>query len=216
MILGYTRVSTHEQADEGVSLTMQAAKIHAYCSVKDWVCDLIIEDGGHSAKDLDRPGMQTLLGMLECNDVSAVVVCKLDRLTRSVVDLNTLVKLFDRQGVALVSIVESLDATSATGRLMMNLLMSVSQWEREVIGERTRDALGELKAQGKAYCRPVFADTELRERMRKMRSQGYTYHAIAHELNTAGVNTARGGTWHASTVRQIVQQLYTGKGKHHA
>jgi site-specific DNA recombinase len=154
--IGYSRVSTDEQAKEGVSIDMQARKIASYADVKDWTVDEVISDAGHSAKSLARPGMQRLIAMVETGQVNTVIVYKLDRLTRSVADLDRLVKLFERKGVALVSLQESLDATTATGRLMMNLLASVSQWEREVIGERTKDAMAHLKAEGKVYSRPAF------------------------------------------------------------
>jgi site-specific DNA recombinase len=153
-VIGYSRVSTAEQASEGVSLEMQAKKIEAYCLVKDWQLSEVITDAGQSAESLNRPGMQRLIEMVEAGQVNTVIVYKLDRLTRSVADLDRLVgKVFEKKNVALVSLQESLDATTATGRLMMNLLASVSQWEREVIGERTKDALQELKAQGKKLGR---------------------------------------------------------------
>ncbi len=147
---GYVRVSTEDQAREGVSLAAQRAKIHAYALVKDWrVVDMIQDDV--TAKHLRRPGVQRLLSLVEGEQVDVVMIYKLDRLTRSVSDLDKLIKRFARKHVALVSLQESLDATTATGRLMMNLLASVSQWEREVIGERTRDAMQHLKAQGKVW-----------------------------------------------------------------
>jgi site-specific DNA recombinase len=126
-VLGYARVSTEDQAREGVSLAAQQAKIEAYAVVKDWMLAEIVRDEGVSAKILKRPGLQYLLALMAQLQVQAVIVHKLDRLTRSVKDLNTLVELFEKQGVALVSLQESLDATTATGRLMMNLLASVSQ-----------------------------------------------------------------------------------------
>jgi site-specific DNA recombinase len=134
------------QATDGVSLDVQAQKIHAYALVKDWTVADVIRDEGVSAKHLKRPGLERLLARVKAGEVGAIIVHKLDRLTRNVKDLNSLVELFEKKGVALVSLQESLDATTATGRLMMNLLASVSQWEREVIGERTREALQHLKA----------------------------------------------------------------------
>src|SRR5688500_18633397 len=93
-VIGYARVSTAEQASEGVSLEMQARKIDSYCDVKDWQLSEVITDPGQSAKSLARPGMQQLLARVETGEVSAVIVYKLDRLTRSVADLDRLVKLF--------------------------------------------------------------------------------------------------------------------------
>jgi site-specific DNA recombinase len=203
-VVGYTRVSTAEQASEGVSLEMQAKKIDSYCDVKDWQLSDVITDAGQSAKSLNRPGMQGLIKMVQAGQVSTIIVYKLDRLTRSVADLDRLVKLFAKHDVALVSLQESLDATTATGRLMMNLLASVSQWEREVIGERTRDALQELKAQGKKLGRSGYADQDIVGYLKAEYSQGRSYHELAAELNTRGIQTARGGVWAAATVRNLV------------
>lgn len=203
-VVGYARVSTGEQASEGVSLEMQAKKIEAYCLVKDWQLSEVITDAGQSAKSLNRPGMQQLIEMVDAGQVSTVIVHKLDRITRSVGDLDRLVKLFDNKGVALVSLQESLDATTATGRLMMNLLASVSQWEREVIGERTKDAMRHLKAQGQVYSRPVFDDAATLAHMQRLQAQGDSYHAIADALTASATPTTRGGQWRANTVRRML------------
>jgi site-specific DNA recombinase len=148
--------------------------------------------------------MARLMAIVEAGQVSTVIVYKLDRLTRSVADLDRLVKLFERKGVALVSLQESLDATTATGRLMMNLLASVSQWEREVIGERTKDALQELKSQGKKLGLSGYADEATINYLKSEYHLGRSYHELAAELNNRGVQTARGGTWAAATVRNLV------------
>jgi DNA invertase Pin-like site-specific DNA recombinase len=90
--------------------------------------------------------------------------------------------LFKRRRVDLVSLQESLDATTATGELMMNLLASVSQWERNIIGERTRDAMAHLKAQGKRYCYTVYDNPEGIALMHRLRAAGYSYERIAQRL----------------------------------
>jgi site-specific DNA recombinase len=204
--VGYSRVSTTEQAVEGVSLDAQHTKIQAYAVVKDWTLAEVIRDEGVSAKSLKRPGLARLLALVDTRHVDVVIVYKLDRLTRSVKDLATLMELFEKKGVALVSLQESLDATTATGRLMMNLLASVSQWEREVIGERTRDAMQHMKVQEQVYSRPVFEHTAVLARMQRERAAGRSYHQIAGTLNADGIPTTRGGQWRACTVRQILQR----------
>jgi site-specific DNA recombinase len=133
---GYVRVSTDKQADHGVSLDAQAAKIRAMAVVHGAELIEIIVDGGESANSLQRPGMERLLALVEGKRVDAVIVAKLDRLTRSVKDLCTLLERFERRGVALISVAESLDTGSAAGRLVLNIMTAVSQWEREAIGER--------------------------------------------------------------------------------
>ncbi len=185
-----------------MSLRVQAEKITAYGVVKDWPVLDIICDEGQSAKSLVRPGLQRLLSLVDTGHVDVVIVHKLDRLTRSVADLDKLMKLFERQGVALVSLQESLDATTATGRLMMNLLASVSQWEREVIGERTKDAMQHLKAQGARYCHAVFVDASVVAQMQQYRANGLSYQAIADALNASGVPSTLGGRWLSNAVRR--------------
>jgi site-specific DNA recombinase len=113
-------------------------------SVVAELSDIIVESG-ESAKP---PGMARLLAMADAGKVKTVIVAKLDRLTRSVKDLCELLERFERRGVALVSVAESLDTGSAAGRLVLNIMAAVSQWEREAIGERTRDALGHKRSLG--------------------------------------------------------------------
>ena len=97
-------------------------------------------DGGESAKSLNRLGLQRLMESVRDGKVQGVIVAKLDRLTRSVEDLCRLLELFEKRKVALFSVAESLDTGSAAGRLVTTIMGAVSQWEREAIGERTRDA----------------------------------------------------------------------------
>ena len=92
--------------------------------------------------------MARLLALVDAGEVKAVIIAKLDRLTRSVKDLCTLLERFERRGVALVSVAESLDTGSAAGRLVLNIMTAVSQWEREAIGERTRDAMSHKRTNG--------------------------------------------------------------------
>ncbi|MBT9168175.1 MAG: DNA-invertase hin [Syntrophomonadaceae bacterium] len=216
-VVGYVRVSTEDQAREGVSMDSQAAKIEAYCVVKDWTLFTVQRDEGLSGKSMDRPGLAVILDLVKTRKVQAVIVYKLDRLTRSVVDLNLLIGLFEKNGVALVSLQESLDASTATGRLMLNLLASVSQWEREVAGERTKVALAHLRRERRVYSRPVYGYDEYDGRlienldeqaiiaqMREWQTQGISHNAIATRLNKLRMPTKRGGRWYDSTVKQIL------------
>ena len=148
--VGYVRVSTDKQADKGISLEAQAEKIRAMATLHDHQLLDILVDGGESAKSLKRPAMGKLLAMIDAGQVKTVIVAKLDRLTRSVRDLCELLERFERRGVALVSVAESLDTGSAAGRLVLNIMAAVSQWEREAIGERTRDALRHKRTNGES------------------------------------------------------------------
>src|SRR5215211_6080412 len=95
-VIGYSRVSMEDQARDGVSMSAQDAKLEAYCLVKDWTLVKVIRDEGYSAKHLKRPGLEELLALVTARQVEAVIVYKLDRLTRSVSDLDKLVRLLDR------------------------------------------------------------------------------------------------------------------------
>ena len=148
--IGYLRVSTDKQADSGLSIEAQRAKVEALATLND--CQLIdvVVDAGASAKSLDRPGWQRVMDAVHGRQVGAVLIAKLDRCTRSVADLASLIDTFSRRGVALISAAESLDTSSAGGRLVVNVLGAVAQWEREATAERTSAALQVLKAQGRA------------------------------------------------------------------
>lgn len=145
----YVRVSTAMQAEEGVSLEAQQQKAAAYAGLYDLDIIETVVDAGVSAKTLDRPGLQQALARIDAGQAQALLVVKLDRLTRSVGDLGRLIERYFSPGKAeLMSVSEQIDTRSANGRLTLNVLMSVSQWEREVIGERTSDAMRHMQAQG--------------------------------------------------------------------
>lgn len=206
LTVGYARLSKADpkgQQDESHSVALQASKIASYCDIKDWTLAEVIKDDGESAKSLQREGMQRLITSIESGAIETVIVYKLDRLTRSLRDLSLLMDLFQRHNVALVSLQESIDATTAGGRLMMNLVMSISQWEREVIGERTRDALQHLKANGQAYCGPMMTDEATIAKILDLHKSGAADNAIAKALNREKITTARGGRWHHRTIKLI-------------
>jgi len=147
-IVGCVRVSTDRQAEKGVSLEAQEAKIRAMAAVQGVELREVIVDGGESAKSLNRPGLQRIPELVNGGQVQAVIVAKLDRLTRTVKDRCGLLELFEKRKVALISVAESLDTGSAAGRLVITIMGAVSQWEREAIGERSRDALRHKRGNG--------------------------------------------------------------------
>src|SRR5277367_112139 len=213
--IGYVRVSTDKQAERGTSLEAQADKIRAMALVQGAELSDIIVESGESAKSLNRPGMTKLLALVDAGQVKAVIVAKLDRLTRSVKDLCELLERFERKGVALVSVAESLDTGSAAGRLVLNIMAAVSQWEREAIGERTRDAMRHKRSQGQRvgnvaygfrlgedgrHLEPEPAEQAALAEARRLRHQGHTLRGIATELNRAGHRTRRGTEWRLESV----------------
>lgn len=218
-VVAYVRVSTEEQAGAGVSLAAQEERLRAYGLATRHYIDDVIVDAGMSAKNLARPGMLRILEGLRSREIGAVIVLKLDRLTRSVRDLADLLDAFAASDAALISVSEALDTSTAAGRLMLNLLASVSQWEREAIGERTAFALAHKRRNRQVYGAvpfgyrrdgdtlvPVPAQQAAFTRMRMMHAQGASLRQIAAMLHASGVQPPRGGSrWYASSVRDVLR-----------
>ncbi len=204
--IGYTRVSPRDQADSGASLEAQRTKIEAYAVLHDLELVEVIEDAGHSAKSLDRPGMTRLLNLIRGRKVGVVIVAKLDRITRSVRDLGELIELFQRSGVEFASVADHLDTSTASGRLVLNVMGSVSQWEREAIGERTSEALAVMRSNGRRISRHApygyrlngqgwIEDEREQEAiclMRRLRTEGLSLRQITERLQTQGFTSRTG------------------------
>lgn len=218
--VGYVRVSTDKQADRGVSLEAQVEKVRAMATVHSAELVEVITDAGESAKSLDRPGMAHVLEMVRTKTVDMVIVAKLDRLTRSVRDLADLLEIFQRRGVSLVSVAEALDTGSAAGRLLLNIMVSVSQWEREAIGERTRDAMAHKRAKNewngnapygyrlcedRKHVEPEEPEQKVLRRIRHLRGRGTSLREIATRLNRSRIKTRSGGTWRHEYVARLLK-----------
>ena len=224
-VVGYVRVSSKEQVDEGVSLAAQRAKLQAYAVAMDLELVGIEEDAGLSAKTLaGRVGLGRALALLESGAADGILVTKLDRLTRSVRDLGDLVERYFSSTCSLLSVGDSIDTRTAAGRLVLNVLTSVAQWEREATAERTRDALAHLKSEGVLIGgeplgrrrtaeldhdgRRVVVDDEFElaavRRMTQLRAAGSSLRSIAGVLRDEGHPTKRGGRWEAATVGRVL------------
>lgn len=220
-VVGYTRVSTEEQASGGFSLAAQREKLEQYCRLYDLELVEIIEDAGVSAKSLDRPGLQRALKMLKGKQAVGLVIAKLDRLSRSVGDWNDLIDGYfgERAGKQLFSVADSIDTRSAAGRMVLNILMSVAQWEREAIGERTADALQHKRRKGERTGKVPFGsdlaadgitlvdnatEQEALRIISQLRAAGQSLRAIASELTRRGIATKEGkGAWTHTTIARI-------------
>lgn len=145
----YVRVSTDEQAEEGYSIAAQRELIEAYCKSSRWaIADWYVEEGV-SAKDTRRPELSRLRQDLRAGEV--VVVYRLDRLTRDIGDLHTLLREWNKRDIGFASVTEKFDTTSASGELLMNVLASVAQWERKNLAERVRMGMNKMVKDGKWY-----------------------------------------------------------------
>jgi site-specific DNA recombinase len=226
--VGYVRVSTDEQAVDGVSLDAQTARIIAHAEAVGRPLESVVRDAGMSASRIDsRPNLEAILADVRAGKVSAVVVLKLDRLTRSVRDLIGLVELFAKHDCALISASESIDTGNAAGRMIVNMFGVVAQWEREAIAERTADALTHKRRQRNVYGRTPFGYRRegdgLIEEPRQQAAlgeiiaawdngRGASLRTIAAQLEAQGIATSRGGLrWHASTVRSVLNSRMTSE-----
>ena len=220
--IGYTRVSTDEQAREGISLDIQRGKIRAYAELKGLDLVEIAEDAGFSAKDLKRPGVQRVIEAAHKRQVQAVIVFKLDRMFRDAADALTVTKAFDKRGVSFHSICETLDTQSAMGRFFFTTLAGFAEMERAKISERTRDAMAHKKRNGERVGEVPYgwtladgnghlvrheAEQRVIERVRDLRNSGLSLRDIAGELDDAGIPTKKGRrTWTAKVIRDLLRR----------
>ena len=203
--IGYVRVSTEEQAGSGLGLEAQRAAVLAECERRGWRLVELVEDSGFSAKSLDRPGMAYALDLLARGDASILVVAKLDRATRSVMDAANLLARSQAEGWKLVALDLGLDPTTPTGELVATIMAAVAQWERRAIGVRTREALAAKRSQGVRLGRPPSLSAQIVSHILEARDRGIGWSEIARQLNAEGVATAHGGAqWYPSTVRAVV------------
>lgn len=149
----YTRKSTEEGLDQDFnSLDAQREACLAYITsqkAEGWIpVKTAYDDGGYSGGNIERPGIQKLLEDIKAGKVDIIVVYKIDRLTRSLMDFAKLVELFDKHQVTFVSVTQSFNTTTSMGRLTLNVLLSFAQFEREVTGERIRDKIAASKKKG--------------------------------------------------------------------
>ncbi len=223
-VIGYIRVSTEEQAAGGVSLAAQREKLAAYAKLYELDLVEVIEDAGQSGKTLQRPGLQRALEAIRRGRADGLLIVKLDRLSRSVVDWNVLIDGYfgERAGKQLFSVADSIDTRTAAGRLVLNVLMSVAQWERETIGERTKDALQHKIRKGErcgkvrfgyrlaADGRTLEAEASEQEAIRLMgqlQAAGESLREIAAELTRRGILTKEHNTeWKHTTVARILSR----------
>lgn len=219
--IGYVRVSTEDQAREGVSLDAQGAKVKAWADLNEYELTGLYTDAGISGKRADnRPGLQEALQSVSKGD--ALVIYSLSRLARSTRDTLDIADLLTRKGADLVSISEKIDTTTAAGKMVFRMLAVLNEFERDQISERTRTALQYKKAKGEKtggdvpYGFDLGTDGHLvKNKMEQraidligeLKAKGYSLRAIARELKAKGYRTKRGkATWNPKTISTILKR----------
>ena len=208
-VVGYVRVSTDEQAACGLGLEAQRAKIHEECERQGWHLVATHEDQGVSGKAMsNRPALTAALAAIDCGDADGLVVAKLDRLSRSLTDAASIIARAGAEGWRLVTIDLQLDTGTPAGKAMAHVMAIFAQFERDMIAQRTKEALAVRKAQGVRLGRPRSIPEEVVARIVQLRAQGATQTAIAEHLNAEGVPTAgRAPRWQQSTVRDVLRSV---------
>ena len=215
-MIGYLRVSTEEQATSGLGMEAQRESIQRYAFAQGW--DVIwYVDLGLSAKSLDRPQLQAALARLHVSpkrrDVAGIVVAKLDRLSRSVHDFSGILKLSAARKWAVVAIDLGVDTSTPTGKLVANVMMSVAEWEREVIGERTSAAMQAAKRQGRHMGRVSALAPSTGDRLLTLRAT-HTLAGTAAQLKVEGLTTASGAPWSANAVAKVQKRIEAASKPH--
>lgn len=219
----YIRVSTEEQAREGVSLEAQEERLRAYCKMTSLeVVEMIREEGVSATKPLrERPGGEILTRLINTGKANSVVALKLDRLFRNAEDALQQTREWDKKGVTLHLVDmggQALNTQSAMGRFFLNVMAGFAELERNLIAERTATALNHKKKNLEAYSPTPLGFERIEDTLRKdkgeweivdyifqLREEGLSYWKIAEDLNNRGIPGKRGGKWYAGTVRYIIQ-----------
>ena len=222
----YVRVSTDEQAKEGFSIPAQKERLRSFCESQGWeIVQEYIEEGW-SAKDLDRPQMKRLLKDIKKGNIDVVLVYRLDRLTRSVLDLYLLLQTFEKYNVAFRSATEVYDTSTAMGRLFITLVAALAQWERENLAERVKFGIEQMIDEGKKpgghspygykfdknfNCTIIEDEANVVRMIYRMYCDGYGYRSIADRLNELGIKPRIAKEWNHISIRDILtNDIYIG------
>jgi site-specific DNA recombinase len=200
----YTRVSTPDQAHEGESLEMQKDRLKSYAKAQGWEVCKIYEDGGYSGGSTDRPAFQEMLADAKQRKFDVVLVYKIDRFSRSILDFHNNIKLLELNNVSFFSLTQNFDTSTSTGRLLLNILIDFANFEREINVDRAIDSFSSRFAKGfhsgqapYGYKREngnnLTVNMEQAEKVKKifiLANQGVTTRAIAKQL-TLGVDRVK-------------------------
>ncbi len=202
--VGYVRVSTSEQGESGAGLEAQRRTIYESCAARRWQLSTVFEDVGLSGGTLKRSGLSAALDFATSGKACVLVVAKLDRLSRSLMQFAQLMERSRREGWHLVALDLGVDTSTPQGELMANVMATFAQFERRMIGLRTKEALAVRRSQGVRLGRPPAVPADVVDRIRDHRAEGLSYAAIGQLLDADGVPRGHGGQrWYPATVRAV-------------
>lgn len=203
-VVAYLRVSTDEQAASGLGMEAQRAKIEDEATRKGWHVTWCVDEGV-SGKATNRPGLTEALRLLATGKAEALVVAKMDRLARSVLQASDVLETARKQKWSVVILDLGMDLATPHGKAMAQMLAVFAELEREMIAQRTREALAAAKARGQRLGRPRATTDAVVAQAVALSGSGLTVTQVARALTDAAVPTTRGAaTWRASTVRRLL------------
>lgn len=220
--IGYVRVSSDEQAREGLSIEAQTKKIQAYCDFKDLELVTIIKDEAVSGfKALEkRPGGRQLLDTIANNQAQNIIAVKLDRLFRNTADAIAKSNDFQSKGIDLHLLDLDIDTSTATGKIFFTIIAGLAQFERDITGERTKAVLDMKRKEGKVwnhtpygfnrngdYLRTNDKETKAIKEIVKLHNNGFTLREIANELELQGIQPKKSNSWHAKVIADILKRV---------
>jgi DNA invertase Pin-like site-specific DNA recombinase len=204
LALAYVRVSTDEQVTEGASLAGQLRALQEEAERRGWRCQ-VIQDKGVSARTMNRPGLSEALAMLDRGEADVLMAVRLDRVSRSVVDFASLLARAKKRGWRLVMLSPNLDTEDSAGKFTAHVLAAAAEYERDLIGVRTREGMAQRRREGVHVGRPRALPIEVVERIVSQRIAGQTLRQIAEGLTADDVPTARGGAvWGTSSIQAVL------------
>lgn len=204
-VIGYTRVSTAEQGASGAGLKAQEQAIHTYAKLKGWQIVRIATDVASGRSMNGRHALHEALADLKVHKADALVVAKLDRMSRSVVDFGRLLDTAAKQHWHVIAIDLNIDTSTPTGEMIVNVLMALARWESRIIGERTKAALKVKKSEGVRLGRERSIAPDAEQRIKRLRRGGLSLRDIAAKLNAEGrCFPPSGGAWSFTTIARVV------------
>lgn len=206
-VLAYLRVSTDEQARSGLGLDAQRLAVTEAAKYRQWEIVSEYVEEGRSGKSMKRPVLREALDALDRGEADVLVVSKLDRLSRSVLNFAQIAERAKRGGWSLVALDVDVDTSSPSGELLVNVIAAMAQWEARMIGERTSAALQAKKARGARLGRPVLVSPKARNLIVEERAAGRSLQAVADLLNAKGIPTPTGREWRKGRVAQVERSV---------
>jgi site-specific DNA recombinase len=218
--IGYSRVSTKEQAENGNSLEHQKKKIRQWCQLRDLELEGVIEDAGFSAKSKRRPGLTELKKMVRNQEIDAVVCVDMDRLFRNTLDCLKFKDLCEKKDIGPHFIRQLIDTTTPEGEFMFTILAATARFESRKNGQRVAGIIKHRKSKNLIYGQvpygwrregndlvPDKEELKVIRQMHALKRNGLSYNLLAQELDKAGIPTKNGcKKWHRQKVHDIIER----------